>query len=253
MATCLSDAPLVAISGFLNVQVVGRLRATSRSMGADLALHMETSALQAWESIAGPLTNAHYQELFGSSQIVKLLCQRRCLYNVNAATQFSQWRTETAVARLMQGVDLDAGDLFSCLRRACLASQLCGLEKTLPVVHWMHVLGAVEEQDPVQAKLLAGEAWRAMAPLVTKQTVLWPVQTAHFVDDLCSLGHWLLRAKDGSGGPDAPELLSWLGALACQLETTPALGRYGPAGDTSQVRARHLTKLMQSLQESILR
>ena len=49
---------------------------------------------------------------------------REWLVSVDNSTQFGQWRTQTAVARLMTGVSLDGGDLFAAVKRAFLASQV---------------------------------------------------------------------------------------------------------------------------------
>ena len=56
----------------------------------------------------------------------------------------------------------------------------------------MHVLGALEEQDPLQSKLQACEAWEALAKAVTLEKLLWVIQCAHFVDALDHLEKWLL-------------------------------------------------------------
>lgn len=173
-----------------------------------------------------------------------LLCRRRWLGTVKEMTQFSQWRAETAVVRLMHGVDLDGKDIFAALRRAFLASQVPVLAKMEGVASWMHVLGAVEEQDPLQAKALAREAWAVLA--VTEESLIWLVQTAHFVDDIQDLRTWFEEC-----GLDLCETRPWLEALKRRLEAAPALGRYGPVGDSSQLRARHLSKAIADLARSV--
>mmetsp|Transcript_52524 Transcript_52524/g.139937 ORF Transcript_52524/g.139937 Transcript_52524/m.139937 type:complete len:253 (+) Transcript_52524:951-1709(+) len=191
---------------------------------------------------AGAGARLHYAEVLGEGAegAAVLLHRRRWLLEVDEATRFSQWRTETAVARLMNGVSVDAGDLFAALKRAFLASQVACLADGKGVAQWMHVLGAVEEQDPVQARALAGEAWRALAPALAEETLIWAVQTAHFVEALPELAGWLLVA----GGPSEERLRGWLRRLEARLRKEPLLGRYGPAGDSSQVRARHLAQIL---------
>jgi len=165
---------------------------------------------------------------------------REWLVSVDQTTQFGQWRTQTAVARLMTGVSLDGGDLFAAVKRAFLASQVPRLAGNSAVILWMHVLGALEEQDPIQSKLLACEAWEGLARF---DNFLWVCQTAHFVNAIDEMDRWMLV----QGGPSIAELLHWFNVLEQQLQDSPLTGRYGPAGDPSQLRSRHLTKLMQKL------
>lgn len=240
-ASELLGAPLEVSAGWLPHISICNIRTASSSMCRDLASCVESICRDLWESaVADDLVRRHYQELLGVSTPMELLCRRRWLNDVVNATQFSQWRTETAVARLMHGVHIDGRDLFAALRRAFLASQVPLLARADSVVNWMHVLGAVEEQDPMQRKVMAGEAWAAMSQVVTEETLIWPVQTAHFVDG--GLKAWF----EGSD-LDLCELRSWLQGLQSRLEATPALGRYGPAGDSSQVRPRHLSRLIADL------
>jgi len=235
-----------AIAVFLPARCTGSLRAAGRGACAELAPHVTDRCSQALQqAVPDAAARAHYCALLGSPDgALALLGRRRWLLEVDAATQFSQWRTETAVARLMNGVALDGSDLFSALKRAFLASQVPKLAGSPCVVKWMHVLGAAEEQDPVQAKLLSSEAWGALAHAVTEENVLWAVQAAHFADALEGLSSWLLV----SGGPSASELLVWLRRLERRLRDSPAQGRYGPAGDSSQLRARHVAGLVERLE-----
>mmetsp|Transcript_63449 Transcript_63449/g.185513 ORF Transcript_63449/g.185513 Transcript_63449/m.185513 type:complete len:151 (-) Transcript_63449:15-467(-) len=148
----------------------------------------------------------------------------------------------------MNGVTLDGSDLFSALKRSFLASQVPALAEAPGTVRWMHVLGAAEEQDPVQARALAREAWGALAHKLTQENVLWAAQAAHFADALGGLCGWLLV----DGGPGPPELLAWLRGLEGRLQDMPAVGRYGPAGDSSQLRARHVARLVKDLEKVVV-
>lgn len=234
---------LPAVAACLSAKGVGRLRAAGREVGREtepLAAALVREAIAA--TGACPATLAHYVGILGkgAERHSVLLLRRRWLLQIDEETKFSQWRTDSAVARLMIGVSMDACDLFATLKRAFLASQVPALESSNAIARWMHVLGAVEEQDLVQARLLGREAWGALAPLVTEDNLIWVVQTAHFVDGLPELPGWLLV----DGGPRAAQLLGWLRELEARLRREPQLGRYGPAGDISQVRARHVAQIV---------
>eukprot|EP00435_Cladocopium_sp_Y103_P000272 s4626_g1.t1 len=185
------------------------------------------------------------------------------------------------VARLMTGVSLDGTDVFAAVKRAFLASQVPSLAKNESVVKWMHVLGALEEQDPLQSKLLAAEAWEALAAQVsdeleindglcdTNATVvegrndgfyevelpnlpslllLW-LQTVHFVNALDDQPDRWLRSD--SCGACAGQLYRWLQILEKHLELSPTLGRYGPSGDSSQLRSRHVARIHERMRDLI--
>mmetsp|Transcript_15862 Transcript_15862/g.55186 ORF Transcript_15862/g.55186 Transcript_15862/m.55186 type:complete len:251 (+) Transcript_15862:37-789(+) len=248
MIDCFSDALWVATARCLEPLALGRLRAAGRGVAADLSTHARVIIDEVLTtSVPDPLARLHYEEMFGSC-VPGILLRRRWLLEIDSATQHHQWRAESSVARLMQGVNLDGGDFFCSLRRAYLAAQVPSLAKSVVVVHWMHILGAVEEQDPVQAKWMSQQAWREVASSITAETVLWCVQSAHFIDDLSGLPFWLVvGGEDGRGGPTRSLLLAWLESLVCKLESRPALGKYGPEGNSSQVRARHLSKVMAEL------
>ena len=192
----------------------------------------------------------------------------------------------------MTGVSMDGTDLFAAVKRAFLASQVPVLAKNEHVVLWMHVLGALEEQDPIQSKLLAAEAWEALASQLgeddrsfeTKENRSknalnsiehieykheynsWPaakdpldaikllpsslllcVQTAHFVNALDHLETWLCHES----GPSTGQLYHWLKLLEEQLEVAPTLGRYGPSGDSSQLRSRHVAKIHERISQQL--
>ncbi|CAK0852824.1 unnamed protein product [Prorocentrum cordatum] len=224
----------------------GRLRATGRELGAQaapIAAALCREALAATGAGAG--ARLHYAEVLGEGAegAAVLLHRRRWLLEVDEATRFSQWRTETAVARLMNGVSVDAGDLFAALKRAFLASQVACLADGKGVAQWMHVLGAVEEPTagPRAGPGAGGRGVEgAGAGAGGGETLIWAVQTAHFVEALPELAGWLLVA----GGPSEERLRGWLRRLEARLRKEPLLGRYGPAGDSSQVRARHLAQIL---------
>ncbi|CAE8586322.1 unnamed protein product [Polarella glacialis] len=207
----------------------------------------------------------HYQDLLGSTDEATLLRRRKSLLDIDNLTQsvpqfqqaphlklalplLDQWRTHTAVARLMNNVPLDGRDLFAALKRVFLASQIKELEESPCVILWMHVLGAVEEQDPVQSKRLAAEAFEALASSITLENIHWPVQAAHFVDAMTVVDEWLPAA---SGGPSLSDLADWLHTLMERMQDEPSLGRYGPAGDTMQLRPRHLQQLVTRLKRHV--
>ena len=167
---------------FLFSSEIQRLRATSRSLCNDAEPHLRLRSRAFLEKmVPDAAARMHYQEIFESSDENSLLLMRQWLVNVDDATRFGQWRTQTAVARLMTGVSMDASDLFAAVKRAYLASQVPCLSNKKHVVLWMHVLGALEEQDPIQSKLMAAEAWEALATEIKEHTVLWVIQSAHFV------------------------------------------------------------------------
>jgi len=187
----------------------------------------------------------HYKQLLdvqgtGVGALMLLLSRRRWLMAVDAETTWAQWRTQTPVDRLIHGVYPEGKDLFSALRRTLLASQVPELAETPGVVRWMHVVDAMEETDQIYARIAAAEAWRALAPMVTLESLLWALQTAHFLDALPDLCGWFTA----DGGVDAEQLRTWLKAWAEQLQTTPALGRYGPPDDLRMVKARHVSRLI---------
>eukprot|EP00931_Biecheleriopsis_adriatica_P122681 TRINITY_DN97692_c0_g1_i1.p1 TRINITY_DN97692_c0_g1~~TRINITY_DN97692_c0_g1_i1.p1 ORF type:complete len:261 (-),score=64.38 TRINITY_DN97692_c0_g1_i1:39-821(-) len=223
---------------------VGCLRATGHSLSTELQPHIARRLQSAWQQLVpSAAARSHYEEILGCCEDGLLLYRRRWLVGVDKATQYDQWRTPTAVARLMNGVSLDGGDLFAALKRAFLASQVPELAEHKSVVCWMHVLGAVEEQDPIQSKIFSGEAWEALASQLTQETAHWPLQTAHFVDALGDFEKWLLVEN----GPSAAKLTQWLEKTAVQMEQSPIFGRYGPAGDSSQLRPRHVARIIARL------
>lgn len=237
----ITDVPLDAVIGWLAPCSACSLAASSAMLHRDLAPSIEQMSRDEWDTlVCDELVRANYREILGTPLPRELVRRRGWLSSVVRTTELSQWQTVSDVLRLMHQVDLDATDLFAALRRTFLASQVAALAENAGVVHWMHILGAVEEQDPLQSKLLAREAWAAMG--VTQESLLWAVQTAHFVDDVIGLGSWFSES-----GLEPQKLQAWLQALQVELSARPALGRYGPAGDSQQVRPRHLTRLISSL------
>lgn len=245
---CASDEillliPLDVVARCLPYVSLCNLCAVSTSIRRDLAPSVDIVCRDLWESIvASSLVRAHYCDILEVSRPMELLVRRRWLSSLVEKTQETQWRTATAVSRMMNGVSLDGSDLFASLRRAFLASQVPELERVESVANWMHVLGAVEEQEQMYAKELAREAWVGMAGIAIEENLIWLVQTAHFVDDICGMQSWFEEA-----GMDLSMCRGWLEVLQRRLEAKPALGKYGPAGDPQQVRARHLSKLIAGL------
>jgi len=233
------------LAALLPARLLGSLRVADRTAHSEFtpaATALCRSALD--HVVPDAAVREHYRGILGPlDSPMLLMSRRRWLLAVDEATQFSQWRTETAVARLMNGVSMDGGDLFAALKRSFLASQVPNLASSPIVVRWMHVLGAVEEQDPVQAKLLAAEAWTELAGTVDGESLVWVLQAAHFVDSLSDIGSWLLD----DGRHEASTLLAWLQALERMLKETPSAGRYGPAGDSSQLRARHVSAVVRDV------
>ena len=282
---------LELILQFLLVGEIQELR-SSRSLSQDAKPYLKRRCHAFLQKLVPYAAQLHYQQLFNSSDENQLLCMRQLLVNVDESTQFGQWRTQTAVARLMTGVSMDGTDLFAAVKRAFLASQVPVLAKNEHVVLWMHVLGALEEQDPIQSKLLAAEAWEALASQLgenddrsfetkenrSKNTLnsmediqykqennSWPakdpldaikllpsslllcVQTAHFVNAMDHLETWLCHES----GPSTGQLYHWLKLLEEQLEMAPTLGRYGPSGDSSQLRSRHVAKIHERISQQL--
>jgi len=234
VATCLSPPCL------------GYVRLGNRSVRAAVQPHVLAIVSEALEAVVPNATaREHYRQILDVENAMAILTRRRWLQEVNAATTFSQWRTETAVARLMIGAEMDGFDFFSALKRAFLASQVPALATTPGVIRWMNVLGAAEEQDPVQMRLLAREAWEAVVGEtgLAEEAVLWVVQHAHFVDALDDAGGWLMVR----GGPSHEEVTAFLEALKKRLEEAPSAGRYGPPGDPSYVKAMHVRKALRGL------
>ena len=287
--TCASEFPnsfppvhLELILQFLLVGEIQELRSSSLS-NQDATPYLKRRCHAFLQKLVPYTAQVHYQQLFNSADENQLLCMRQWLVNVDESTQFGQWRTQTAVARLMTGVSMDGTDLFAAVKRAFLASQVPVLAKNEHVVLWMHVLGALEEQDPIQSKLLAAEAWEALASQLgddrsfeTKENRSknalkheynsWPaakdpldaikllpsslllcVQTAHFVNALDHLETWLCHES----GPSTGQLYHWLKLLEEQLEVAPTLGRYGPSGDSSQLRSRHVAKIHERISQQL--
>eukprot|EP00441_Pelagodinium_beii_P035611 CAMPEP_0197643566 /NCGR_PEP_ID=MMETSP1338-20131121/16838_1 /TAXON_ID=43686 ORGANISM="Pelagodinium beii, Strain RCC1491" /NCGR_SAMPLE_ID=MMETSP1338 /ASSEMBLY_ACC=CAM_ASM_000754 /LENGTH=256 /DNA_ID=CAMNT_0043216831 /DNA_START=46 /DNA_END=813 /DNA_ORIENTATION=+ len=233
----LSPAVLSSLEQFLSSQSLSRIQESSPNLAAELTPFMNLRRHDEWTvAVSIACARQHFEEILNSDNEGTLLCRRRCLVRVDQGTQLEQWRTPTAVARLMNGVSMDGSDLFAALKRTFLASQVPSFEKLPAVVYWMHVLGAIEEQDPVQSKLLAAEAFSTLASdgQISEGNVHWAVQAAHFVDDLDNFSGWLLV----EGGPSVQELTAWLAGLDSCMGASPNLGRYGPAGDTSQLRSR---------------
>lgn len=271
--------PILQFAEFREIQ---QMQSASRCLSRDAKKHLKTRC----QSVLKDLPHAaqmHYRQLFDcdDSSAFYILSMRQLLIDVDQATQFGQWRTQTAVARLMTGVSLDGTDVFAAVKRAFLASQVPSLAKNESVVKWMHVLGALEEQDPLQSKLLAAEAWEALAAQVsdeleindglcdTNATVvegrndgfyevelpnlpslllLW-LQTVHFVNALDDQPDRWLRSD--SCGACAGQLYRWLQILEKHLELSPTLGRYGPSGDSSQLRSRHVARIHERMRDLI--
>ena len=181
--------PILELTDFPEIH---QIQSSSRSLCRDAKDHLRSRC----ESVLKKIPQAaqmHYRQLFESrvtdgatDSALQLLQKRRLLLKVDQATQFGQWRTQTAVARLMTGVSMDGCDLFSAVKRAFLASQVPLLAKNQHVILWMHVLGALEEQDPIQSKVLAEEAWGSLWEEVDAENdpsvlLLW-LQTVHFVN-----------------------------------------------------------------------
>ena len=125
-----SDAPfppvhLDLIAQFLPMSELQSLRTSGQSVSGDAEQHLKTrSEAFLLKTVPDDAARAHYQELFGTCEVERLLDMRKWLAAVDGATQFGQWRTQTAVARLMTGVALDGRDLFAAVKRAFLASQV---------------------------------------------------------------------------------------------------------------------------------
>ncbi|CAE7355940.1 unnamed protein product [Symbiodinium natans] len=231
---------------YLPLACVHSVKATAQRLAQEGELHVKRRCQRVLEKLVPDhVARDHFRELFGCCDDQHLLCMRQWLVSVDNSTQFSQWRTQTAVARLMTGVSLDGADLFAAVKRAFLASQVPRLAGNPAVILWMHVLGALEEQDPIQSKLLACDAWESLAGQVSQENFIWVAQTAHFVNAIDELDRWMVVA----GGPSLTQLLKWFKILEQQLQDSPVSGRYGPAGDSSQLRSRHLAKMMQKLKD----
>lgn len=276
--------PILQFSEFREIQ---QMQNSSRCLYRDAKNHLKIRC----QSVLKGLPHAaqmHYHQLFdddcdcsdsSDSSALRILLRRQLLIDVDDATQFGQWRTQTAVARLMTGVSLDGMDVFAAVKRAFLASQVVSLSRKKHVVSWMHVLGALEEQDPLQAKRLAAEAWEALAGLVFDELdkhdrneaapaapaalrrqdatatgealpvpsllLLW-LQTVHFVNALDDQPYlWLRPSCSGS----CRQLYRWLQILEKHLELLPTLGRYGPSGDSSQLRYRHVARIHERMRD----
>ncbi|CAE8715003.1 unnamed protein product [Polarella glacialis] len=241
--------PLNEVVRFLSHQAVGFIRTAGVAFREETAPLWTSACHSAFrEAVKDPCARCHYQDLLGSTDEATLLRRRKSLLDIDNLTQLDQWRTHTAVARLMNNVPLDGRDLFAALKRVFLASQIKELEESPCVILWMHVLGAVEEQDPVQSKRLAAEAFEALASSITLENIHWPVQAAHFVDAMTVVDEWLPAA---SGGPSLSDLADWLHTLMERMQDEPSLGRYGPAGDTMQLRPRHLQQLVTRLKRHV--
>lgn len=219
------------------------LSSASDALRGALAPELVHRCRALWEGLVPvPAVRAHYAEILGVHEPAQLLERRGWLLAKSSATLHSQWR-EMAVARLMQCSEVDGTDLFCALKRAHLASQVPELAEQPGVICWMHVLGALEEQDPIQAKLLARDALGSLASSTTEANLVWMVQAAHFVDALPEFSCWMMAAAGQDAGalcPDAHTLVTWLEALLARLVEEPLFGRYGPPGDPYQVRPRHL-------------
>lgn len=237
---CVLNQQVAALCSCLAAPCLSAFRVASQGCHCEItpcAVAQSEQELQ--NTVADEAVRQHYRELLGVDDAIRLLHRRQWLLSVDASTTYAQWRTHTAVARLMNGVPLDGVDLFAALRRAYLASQVPALADSAGVVRWMHVLDAVEETDPVQAQHYAAEAWRALAHTVTAHSFLWAAQTAHFLSSMSDLHKWLLADE----GIDAQKLHSLLEALEGRLESTPSFGQYGPKYDSHILRARHVAKL----------
>ena len=229
MADCLAFPPthLDVFLQYLPIACIHNVGAATSRLCEEAQLHVKVRcAAVLRQLVPDRAAREHFRELFGCNDDQSLLCMRKWLVGVDNSTQFGQWRTQTAVARLMTGVSLDGADLFAAVKRAFLASQVPRLASNPAVVLWMHVLGALEEQDPVQSKFLAQEAWEGLAGQVRQENFVWVAQTAHFVNAMDEVDRWMVVA----GGPSAAELLAWFNILDKQLLGSPAVGRYGPAG-----------------------
>lgn len=284
--------PILQFSEFREIQ---QMQSSSRCLSRDAKNHLKIRC----RSVLKGLPHAaqmHYRQLFdcddcddcsdsSDSSAFRILLRRQLLIDVDEATQFGQWRTQTAVARLMTGVSLDGTDVFAAVKRAFLASQVVSLSRKKDVVSWMHVLGALEEQDPLQAKRLAAEAWEALAghvfdeldehdrndaalrlegqndatvatvgealpPLPLPSLLLLWLQTVHFVNALDDQPDLWLRS-DSCSACSAGQLYRWLQILEKQLELSPTLGRYGPSGDSSQLRSRHVARIHERMRDLI--
>lgn len=255
----ISTVELVLLSVHLDAVVLGlppagvcNLRTVSRGICHSMATCVEHTCANCWRAlVADSHARKHYSMLFGTIRPMDLIMRRRWLIEKIDASETLRWGMtqgnrcslqQATVIRLVHGADLDHGDLFASLRRAYLASQVPAFAQMEGVIAWMHVLGSVEEQDSFHAKLLAKEAWSCMAQAVTEETVIWAVQTAHFLDDVAGLRGWF---EDSD--LELSELGRWLTTLQRSLEATPALGKYGPVGESSQVRPRHLSRVIAEL------
>jgi len=273
---------LELILQFLPMSEIRQMQSSSESLSRDARRHFQVRC-QALLQTVPIAAQAHYLQLFETetqisqtlddtaSVSVHILSMRRLLLQVDEATQFGQWRTQTAVARLMTGVSLDGTDLFAAVKRAYLASQVPALAKNKNVVLWMHVLGALEEQDPIQSKVLAAEAWEALASqlhdhldhkvrgvkhgndLIPEAAfpsllLLW-MQTVHFVNALDDrVEMWV---NSNCTARQQLQLYRGLQTLEQHLDQAPMLGRYGPSGDSSQLRSRHIAKIHERMRGEI--
>lgn len=227
------------VARMLEPQCMGRLLVTGRTLHEELAPYVALVCFQTWNGlVADVAVQAHYAEILDASDPATLLERRAWLQQVDAETLSAQWR-QVAVNRLVQRSSLDGVDLFSALKRAYLASQVPSLMQLPAVVCWMHLLGAIEEQDQAEAKRLMAEALEPLARGTTERNLIWRLQAAHFVDALPALAGCLVGA-----GVDAGELHAWLETTAAKLADNPSLGRYGPAGDPYHVRSKHLRAIL---------
>lgn len=255
----ISAVELVLLSDNLDAVILGlppagicNLRTVSRGLCHSMVACVEHTCANCWTTlVADSLARTHYCMLFETTRPMDLIIRRRWLCEWIEASETLRWAMtqgnrcslqQATVIRLVHGSHLDHGDLFASLRRAYLASQVPALAQLNGVIGWMHILGSVEEQDSFQAKLLAKEAWACMAQTLTEETFIWAVQTAHFLDDVAGLATWF-----EDSGLDLRELGRWLATLQRNLEATPALGKYGPAGESSQFRARHFSRVIREL------
>jgi len=235
-----------AVVDCLPLSCSSSLRTVARASCAEISPHIIAVCGRLLdEAVPDKAAQEHLRILLDVSDVRAVLHRRRWLLDMDAATTYKQWKTERpSTAQMTNGVSLDGGDLFAALKRTLFASKVPALSETPAVVHWMHVLGAIEEQDIG----LAAEAWAELAPTLSKDNLVWVVQSAHFMDAIDNVGGWLSEGwLSTAGGPSNEEVAEWLQALESRLKMSPGQGRYGPESNSSQLRARSVAKLIRIL------
>jgi len=237
------------IAKYLSLDAQRKLMFVSKALQGELSPYMHQLSVETlYRLVPEPFVRVHYAEMLGVSEPAAILERRGWLVAKGSDTQWQQWQA-MSVVRLVQRADIDGSDVFCAVKRAYFASQVPALACLPGVILWMHVLGALEEQDHIQALRLAAEAMRMLVSTTSEENVIWRVQAAHFLEALSDLPTWMCDIHIGPTGEVAPSLdaivlNSWLEALLARIKVTPTAGRYGPPGDPYQIRARHLQKVL---------